>query len=159
MGTTRALVYANIFIANFELKYVYPYIKDKTKMFLRFIDHLFMIWTGSEQELLDFINDLNKKLPSIKFKFKYSQTKIEFLDVLVYKDQNNMLQITIHRNQTDRRNYLDARSEHPKSLKDSIPCSQALRIKRICSSQQEFLNHTAKMINQFQTRGYNRSLI
>ena len=118
-----------------------------------------MIWTGSEQELLDFISDSNKKHPSIKFEFKYSQTKIEFPDVLVYKDHNNMLQTTIYRKQTDRQNYLDARSEHPKSLKDSIPYSQALRIKRICSSQQEFLNHTAKMINQFQKRGYDRSLI
>ena len=128
-------------------------------MFLRFIDDLFMIWTGSEHELLDFMSDLNKKHSSIKFEFKYSQTKIEFLDVLVYKDHNNMLQTTIYRKQTDRQNYLDARSEHPKSLKDSIPYSQALRIKRICSSQQEFLSHTAKMINQFQKRGYDRSLI
>ena len=128
-------------------------------MFLRFIDYLFMIWTGSEQKLLDFMSDLNKKHSSIKFEFKYSQTKIEFLDVLVYKDHNNMLQTTIYRKQTDRQNYLDARSEHPKLLKDSIPYSQALRIKRICSSQQEFLNHTAKMINQFQKRGYDRSLI
>ena len=132
---------------------------DKTKMFLRFIDDLFMIWTCSEQELLDFMGDLNKKHPSIKFEFKYSQTKIEFLDVLVYKDQNNMLQTTIYRKQTDGQNYLDARSEHPKSLKDNIPYSQTLQIKRICSSQQEFLSHTAKMINQFQTRGYNRSLV
>ena len=71
-----------------------------------------MVWTGSEQELLDFINHLSKKHPSIKFEFKYSQMKIELLDVLVYKDQNYMLQTTIHRNQTDRQNYLDARSEH-----------------------------------------------
>ena len=62
---------------------------------LGFIDDLFLIWTGSEQELLDFMNDLNKKHPSIKFEFKYSQTKIEFLDVLVYKDHNKMLQTTI----------------------------------------------------------------
>ena len=61
--------------------------------------------------------------------------------------------------QTDRQNYLDARSEHPKLLNDKIRYSQALRIKRICSSQEEFINHTAKMINQFQKRGYNRSLI
>ena len=101
MGTICASIYANIFMANFELKYIYLYIKDKTKMFLRFLDDLFLIWTGSEQELLDFMNDLNKKHPSIKFKSKYSQTKIEFLDVLVYKDQNNMLQTTIHRKQTD----------------------------------------------------------
>ena len=67
-----------------------------------------ILWTGSEQELLDFMSDLNKKHPLIKFEFKYSQIKIEFLDVLVYKDQNNMLQTTIHRKQTDRQNYLDA---------------------------------------------------
>ena len=70
-----------------------------------------------------------------------------------------MLQTTIYRKKTDRQNYLDARSEHGKLLKDNIPYNQALRIKRICSSQQEFLSHTAKMINQFQKRGYNRSLI
>ena len=77
-----------------------------------------MIWTSSEQKLLDFMSYLNKKHPSIKFEFKYLQTKIEFLDVLVYKDQNNMLQTTIYRKQTDPQNYLDARSEHTKSLKE-----------------------------------------
>ena len=118
-----------------------------------------MIWTGSEHKLLDFMSDLNKKHSSIKFEFKYSQTKTGFLDVLVCKDHNNMLQTTIYRKQTDRQNYLDVRSERPKSLKDSRPYSQASRIKRICSSQQEFLNHTVKMINQFQKRGYDRSLI
>ena len=49
MGTICAPAYANIFFANFELKYIYSYIKDKAKVFLRFIDDLFMIWTGSEQ--------------------------------------------------------------------------------------------------------------
>ena len=44
------------------------------------------------------MSDLNKKHPSFKFEFKYSQTKIELLDVLAYKDQNNMLQTTIYRN-------------------------------------------------------------
>ena len=96
MSTICAPVYANIFMADFELKYIYPYIKDKTKMFLRFIDDLFMIWAGSEQELLNFMSDLNKH-PSVKFEFKYSQIKIEFIDVLICKDQNNMQQTTLYR--------------------------------------------------------------
>ena len=62
MRTICAPAYADISMAKSELKYIYPYIKNKTKMFLRFIDDLFMIWTGSEQELLDFLNDLNKKI-------------------------------------------------------------------------------------------------
>ena len=95
IGTICAPAYPNIFMVNFDLKYIYPYIRDKTKMFLRFINDLFMIWIGSEQELLDFMSNLNKKHPSIKFEFEYSQTKIEFLDVLVYKNHNNMPQTTI----------------------------------------------------------------
>ena len=70
-------------------------------MFLRFIDNLFMIWTGSKQELLELMSDLNKKHPLIKLEFKYSQTTIELLDVLFDKDQNNMLQTTTYRKQTD----------------------------------------------------------
>ena len=49
-----------------------------------------MIWTGSGKEQRDFMSDLNKKHPSMKFELKYSQTKIDFLDVLAYKDHNNI---------------------------------------------------------------------
>ena len=96
---------------------------------------------------------------SFKLEFKHSQSKVEFLDVLVYKDQNDMLQAAIYRKQKDRQNYLDVWSEHPKLLKDSIFYRQALRTKQISSSQQEFLSHTTKMPNQFQKRGYNKPLI
>ena len=64
-----------------------------------------MIWTVSEQELLDFMSDWSKKHPSIKLELKYSQTQIELL-VLVYKDQNIMLQTTLYRKQTYQQNYL-----------------------------------------------------
>ena len=33
MGTICVPAYVNIFMANFEWKYIYPYIRDKTKMF------------------------------------------------------------------------------------------------------------------------------
>ena len=62
-----------------------------------------MIWAGSEQELLDFMSDLNKKL--LQSNSNLSTQKFELLDVLVYKDHNNMLQTTIYRKQTDRQNY------------------------------------------------------
>lgn len=45
-----------------------------------------MIWTGTEEEALKFINELNQKHQKIKFDSKYSKTKIEFLDVQVHKD-------------------------------------------------------------------------
>ena len=47
-----------------------------------FIDDLFMIQTGTEEQL-KFINKLNQKHKTTKFDFKYSKTKIEFVDILV----------------------------------------------------------------------------
>ena len=43
MGTLYAPAHANIFMASFESKYVYPYIKEKVIKFLRFIDDLFVM--------------------------------------------------------------------------------------------------------------------
>ena len=40
LGTICAPTYANIFMADFEFKYTCPYIKDKTKMLLSFIDQV-----------------------------------------------------------------------------------------------------------------------
>ena len=85
-----------------ESKFIYPYIKEKVITFLWFIHDLFIIWNDTEEELFKFINKLNQKHKTIKFDFKYSKTKIEFLDVLVYKDINNKLQATLYKKPNDR---------------------------------------------------------
>ena len=82
-----------------------------------------MVWTKSESELKVFINEINKNYHSIKFDFKFSKEKIEFLNTLVYKDHNNRLQTTLYKKPTDGQNYLHAKSAHPLSLKKSIPIS------------------------------------
>ena len=53
-------------------------------------------------------------------------------------DENNKLQTKLYRKPTDRQNYLHRKSEHSTNLKINIPHSQALRIKRICSTIEEF---------------------
>ena len=80
-------------MAEFEQKYVYPLIKDKSILFLCYID-IFMVWTKSEKQLKDFLSELNQKHPSIKFDYKFDCKQIEFLDTLVYIDQQNNLQTT-----------------------------------------------------------------
>ena len=66
MGTICAPAYANIFMAEFEQKYVYPLIKDKSILFLRYIDDIFMVWTKSKKQLKD-LSELNQNYPSIMF--------------------------------------------------------------------------------------------
>ena len=87
MGAICAPFYANIFMASFESKFIFPTKKEKVIKFLRFIDHLFMIWTDTEEELLKFINELNQKHKTIKFDFKYSKKNSIFICSRVKRHQ------------------------------------------------------------------------
>ena len=48
--------------------------------------------------------------------------------------------------------------EHPRSLKERIPQSQALLIIRICSTNSEFEVHINTIKDQFVKRGYEKTL-
>ena len=68
---------------------------DERKLFLRYIDNMFMTWTKSEKQLKYFMNEINQNHPSKKFDFKFHYKHIEFLDTLVYVDQQNKLETTL----------------------------------------------------------------
>ena len=78
----------------------------------------------------------NTKLPNLTFKFH--QDKIAFLDAMLYKDENNNIQTTLYHKPTDQQAFLRPKSEYARSLKSSIPYSQALILKKICSTMTEF---------------------
>ena len=120
-GTICAPAYANTFMAQFEKQHIYPYIKNKSILYLRYIEDIFMIWTGTKQELLIFLENLNSKHKTIKFEHNISHSRISFLDTLIYIDKNNTLQTTLYRKPTEQQSYLHAHSYHPKSLKRRIP--------------------------------------
>ena len=101
------------------------------------------------------MNETNQKHQSIKFNFKFSKENIEFLDTLVYIDSSKRLQTTLYKKPTDCQNYLHAKSAHPFSLKRSIQYSQALRIKRICSTFEEYRKHSQGLMKRFVEKGYN----
>ena len=89
---------------------------------------------------MKFLNELNTKHESIKFKYQISHTRITNLDTDVYI-KNNKLYIKIYTKGTNRQTFLNINFEHRKSLKARIPYSQALRIKRICSITADFEHH------------------
>ena len=115
------------------------------------IDNIFFVWTGSKTKR-------NKKDKSIKFEYKISQKSISFLDTEVYI-KNNKLYTKIYRKPTDRQNFLHYNSEHPKLLKDSIPYSQTLRIKRICSTITDFQYFATELKNKFTDKGCSSNLL
>ena len=101
MGTICAPSYSNIFMANFEAKHIYQYIKEMSLLYLRYIDDIFMIWKGTKAELMTFMKKLNEKYKTIKFDFQISPKKIAFLNAMLYKYGINNIQIALYRKPTD----------------------------------------------------------
>ena len=159
MGTICAPAYANIFMTQFEKQHIYPYVKNKSILYLQYIDDMFVTWTGIKQELHIFLEKLNSKHKTIKFEHNISSSSISFLNTLIYQRKNNTLQTTLYRKPTNQQSYLHAYSDHPKSLKRSIPYSQVLRIKTICSTLTEYKKHCAILKQNFIERGNQENIL
>ena len=64
------------------------------QLYLRYIDDILFIWTGSENELQQFISKINEVHPSIRFDFNYSKTQIHFSDIDITKSSRGILLAT-----------------------------------------------------------------
>ena len=99
MGTICASSCANILMDHFERKLIYLFLKKFSLKYLRFIDDIFFIWTGSKTDLERFLNELNAKHPSIKFEYEISKERISFLVTEIYI-KNNYLRKYLQRKQS-----------------------------------------------------------
>ena len=86
---------------------------------------------------------------------KYRNTEI-YTEIYI---KNIKLHTKIFRKKTDCQTFLNINSDHPKSLKNNISYSQALRIKRISSTKKDFDHHLRKLRERFLKQGYDQKLV
>ena len=146
-------------MGNFEKTYILPLLQEKSSLYLRFIDDIFFLWNGTEEELKSFINRVNLVQPTIKFETNYSYTEINFLDTTVKITSNNELVTALYKKETDRNTFLHRKSYHLPSTKKSISYSQALRISRICSDDNDYHKQLEELKDRFIQRGYRENEI
>ena len=77
----------------------------------------------------------------------------------MYIDSINRLLTKLDKKQTECQKCLLAKSTNPFSLKKSIPYSQALRIKRIFSTIEEYRKPSQDLVKKFVEKGYNKSTV
>ena len=149
--------YANLFLAKFETDAL-KHAPHQPHTWWRFINDIFMIWTHTEDDLHAFISYLNSRHPTIKFTSSHSSTCIPFLDVNVSLKDGN-IKTDLYTKPTDKHQYLLHSSCHPLHIKRAIPFSLALRLRRICSSDETFTVRTNELIQYLNNRGYNLSFL
>ena len=152
MGTKMAPSYANIFMGELEDK-ILSSAPHKPLSWLRFIDDIDIKWGGTEEQLADFFNHCNKFHASIKFTHESSSQRISFLDTTT-SIKEGYLTTDLHTKETDKHQFLSPKSCHPKHCSRSIPYSQALRIKRICSEKHLQIHRLNELRKHLINRGY-----
>ena len=118
-----------------------------------------MIWTEGLDNLKIFIDYLNNIHPTIKFTSSHSSTNVSFLDVNVSLTNDGNISTDLYTKPTDKHQHLLYSSCHPLHTKNAIPFSLALRLRRICSTDETFNIRTAQLTTYLLKRGYKRNFV
>ena len=133
MGTKMAPAYANLFMGSIEPR-LQTLGLDKIHTWKRYIDDIFVIWLGSNEELTTFISKINQVHPTIKFTYEHSDSELTFLDVTVYKGpqfkETGLLDVKTHIKPTNKQLYIHKKSYHPECTKAAIPKGEIQRYLR-----------------------------
>ncbi|KAL9966489.1 hypothetical protein ACROYT_G024571 [Oculina patagonica] len=157
MGTRMAPTYANLYMGHLESKLL---AKSPLKplVWFRYIDDIFFLWTHGEIKLNEFFQQCNSFDPHIKFEQSFSLTDIPFLDVQVMI-KDGKIETDLYTKPTDTHQYLNWTSCHPRHTKTAIPYSLALRLRRICSTNNYFENRIKELHAILLERGYKNRLV
>ena len=107
----------------------------KPDLHKRYMDDVAGAASCSEEELRQFLEFASSFHPNLEYTWSVSTDKLPFLDICMKP----------HYKATDSHSYLNFSSSHPYSCKSSIPYSQFLRLRKICSDDPDFDIEAAKM--------------
>ncbi|HEY5140343.1 MAG TPA: hypothetical protein VIJ25_13665, partial [Methylococcales bacterium] len=142
--------------------------KPFPSMFRRFIDDGFVVFEGSEQELLVLVEVLNTTLDNIKITFQYSRFQVDFLDTVIYKcmedaetslDGKVRLKVRTHQKVLNKYLYIPYNSFHHHGMFKSFINAELIRY-IVTNSDECWLNcMVRKFTHRLRQRGYPLALI
>ena len=132
MGSPLGPVLANIFMCDFEEKWVLKNISQPTIWF-RYVDDTFTLFKN-KTDALSFSHYLNGR-HNIKFTIEFEQNdEIPFLDILLKRNLDSSFSTSIYRKKTFTVLYSKWDSFTPRKYKINLVRTSAYRCIRICSS-------------------------
>ena len=157
MGRDYAPSFANIFMAKWE-KEALDKCLLKPKVFLRYLDDIFIIWQHGRQSFQEFFDNLNSHHPNIKLKSTINDNNIDFLDTTIFKNPSNRtsLMSKVYFKPTDTHQLLHKNSFHPKHTFSGIIKSQILRFYNISSRKEDFEESVQILFQALQSRHYSK---
>ena len=138
MGSPLGPILAYIFMCHFENKAMDTYLGIKPLVYRRYVDDCFLVFR-SKRLCSAFFDFLNKQHPNITFtREDESNSEIPFLDILIKRKSEGLLDTSIYRKPTFSGLYLKWSSFIPKQFKINLLTCLLNRAWRICSNSDLF---------------------
>ena len=74
-------------------------------------------------------------------------------------NNNQQLYTDLYNKPTGTNSYLNYDSAHPTNCKKSLPYSQLLRIKRICTKESDYIRNANKKLKEFEAKNYPKKIL
>ena len=158
MGSKLGPNYACLFVGYVEEKMLRDYTGIKPDLYKRYMDDVAGAASCTEDDLTRFLTFTSSYHPKLEFTWSISSAKLPFLDMLLIP-RDDRVATSIHLRETDSHFYLNFKSPHPFKCKASIPTSQFLQLRRICSEDDDFEEAATTMESFFVARGYPVQLV
>ena len=164
MGTKMGPSFACLFMGYLEQQIIESYPGPLPEFIRRFIDDFFGLSSTTPAQVERFLIYANNFSPHTKFTYQIAGCDdteppvdvaydSEYLDLLVTL-KNKKLSTSIFYKPTASHAYLHYHSSHSLSTRNAIPYSQFLRLRRICSSEEDFNTKSKEMVVFFLRRHY-----
>ena len=102
----------------------------------RYIDDIVGAASCQRDELENFIDFVSNFHPALQFTSTITETELPFLDINL-RIAEDRIQTSIFYKETDTHNYLLFSSFHPDHCKRAIPYNQFLRLRLLCSDDDD----------------------
>jgi hypothetical protein len=163
MGNNASVQLGNLYMSNLEYELINKYyLLASLSFYKRYIDDLFMIWSGSFLQLLKFQEEFNNLHSNINLTFSQSKTNQVFLDLEVYKSQkNNTLSLLTktYQKQLNKYLYIPFKSYHSQKMHRGWITAELKRYKYQCSDPEEYRKIRLLFYNRLRARGFPPSFL
>ena len=154
MGTRMGPSFACLYLAYLEERFFETHKGPRPDFFRRYIDDLLFMFSCTPRQAKLFLNSFSELDSDLQFTWSSPDlAEVPFLDIKL-KAEGDRVSTSVYSKETDTHAYLLYSSFHPRSLLKSIPYSQYLRIRRLCSDDSDFIDQCTTYATYFRARGY-----
>ena len=161
MGTPCACIYATIFFAYYERKYILSKYKNNLLFYKRQIDDIFGVWINDPLNITaweDFNSDINN-YTSLRWNTEPLSTTVNFLDVTLTIGADGRVQYKTYQKPMNLFLYILSNSAHPPGVLQSLIHGLLQTYRRQNTFEKDFKHFVTLLYRRLRARGYSHDIL